>query len=101
MASNQVNSDIGFRMTLLANEHVTMGIDFNSALEEFQRELLIATLEKCRGNQLAAADLMRIHRNTLSRMMKTLGVTVQHYSKRKPPQKVIPISHASTGTQPL
>jgi DNA-binding NtrC family response regulator len=91
-----MSTDIGFRLSALANEHVVMGLEFSDALEAWRRELIRATLEKCRGNQLAAAALIGIHRNTLSRMMQNLGIRIEHRNQqqRRQPRKVIVFDHA-------
>ncbi len=94
--AERVNTNIGHRLSVLANDHVVLGIDFASSVENWKRELLLSTIEKCHGNQLAAAELMGIHRNTVNRLLRTLGITVPHRRqrrKRQPRRNVITFSH--------
>lgn len=49
------------------------GIDYQSALEEFERNLLTQALVRARGNKTAAADLLGLKRTTLSAKMKVIG----------------------------
>lgn len=45
------------------------------ARETFERQHILHCLDLCGWNQAAAARLMRIHRNTLLKRMKALGIT--------------------------
>ncbi|MFO7597372.1 MAG: helix-turn-helix domain-containing protein, partial [Desulfocurvibacter africanus] len=47
------------------------------AREEFERRYILRCLELCSWNQAAAARLLRIHRNTLLKRMKTLNITAK------------------------
>lgn len=47
------------------------------AREEFERSYILRCLELCAWNQAAAARLLRIHRNTLLKRMKALGITAR------------------------
>ena len=46
---------------------VTKGIRFDEAQREFEKKFIIQVLAKADGNLGKAADLLGIHRNTLSR----------------------------------
>ncbi|MDB5715673.1 MAG: chemotaxis protein CheY [Sphingomonadales bacterium] len=46
-------------------------------VEQVERPLLIATLAAVRGNQLRAADLLGINRNTLRKKLSDLGIEAQ------------------------
>ena len=51
----------------LVEEMVTKGIRFEDAHREFEKRFIAQVLEKSQGNLGKAADLLGIHRNTLSR----------------------------------
>ena len=53
----------------LVEEMVTKGIRYEEALREFDKRFIARVLEKTEGNMCKAADLLGIHRNTLSRKM--------------------------------
>jgi Fis family transcriptional regulator len=53
----------------LVDEMVTKGIRFDEAQREFEKKFIIQVLAKADGNLCRAADLLGIHRNTLSRKM--------------------------------
>ena len=43
-------------------------------LQEIERPLLSITLSECRGNQLRAAELLGLNRNTLRKKIRDLGL---------------------------
>jgi Fis family transcriptional regulator len=53
----------------LVDEMVSKGIHYEDALKEFEKRFIARTLAKADGNLCKAADLLGIHRNTLSRKM--------------------------------
>ena len=53
----------------LVDEMVTKGIRYDEAQREFEKKFIMQVLEKADGNLGKAADLLGIHRNTLSRKM--------------------------------
>jgi len=48
---------------------VERGILFDEAVGEFEKRFIKRVLERTNGNQCRAAELLGIHRNTLSRKM--------------------------------
>lgn len=46
---------------------VDRGIQFDEAVNEFEKKFIKRVLDRSRGNQSRAARLLGIHRNTLSR----------------------------------
>ncbi len=50
---------------------------YELVLHQMERPLLRIVLEKTRGNQLKAADILGINRNTLRKKIQTLGLKVQ------------------------
>ncbi|PYR68125.1 MAG: histidine kinase [Acidobacteria bacterium] len=53
----------------LVDEMVTKGIRYDEAQREFEKKFIVQVLAKADGNLCKAADLLGIHRNTLSRKM--------------------------------
>ena len=51
----------------LVDEMVTKGIRYDEAQREFEKKFITQVLQKADGNLGKAADLLGIHRNTLSR----------------------------------
>ena len=51
----------------LVEEMVTKGIRYEDAHREFEKRFIAQVLVKVDGNLCKAADLLGIHRNTLSR----------------------------------
>jgi len=50
------------------------GVLYKSVLEEIEKPLIEQTLERCEGNQLKAARILGINRNTMRSKMKKLGI---------------------------
>jgi Fis family transcriptional regulator, factor for inversion stimulation protein len=48
---------------------VERGILFDEAVEEFEKRFIKRVLDRVDGNQSRAADVLGIHRNTLSRKL--------------------------------
>ncbi len=55
------------RLEELVDEMVTKGIRFEDAQREFEKRFIARALETAQGNLCRAAELLGIHRNTLSR----------------------------------
>ena len=53
----------------LVDEMVTKGIRYEDAPREFEKRFISHVLVKADGNLCKAADLLGIHRNTLSRKL--------------------------------
>jgi len=51
----------------LVDEMVTKGIRYDEAQREFEKKFITQVLQKADGNLGRAADLLGIHRNTLTR----------------------------------
>ena len=49
---------------------------YQRVLEEVEYPLILAALTATRGNQIKAADLLGLNRNTLRKKIRELGVTV-------------------------
>lgn len=55
------------------------GILYKSVLEAIERPLLEQTLERCEGNQLKAARILGINRNTMRAKIKKLGIDASRW----------------------
>ena len=53
----------------LVDELVTKGVRYEDAQREFEKKFITQVLTKADGNLCKAADLLGMHRNTLSRKM--------------------------------
>lgn len=51
----------------LVSQMVERGILFEEAIGEFEKRFIKRVLERANGNQCRAAQILGIHRNTLSR----------------------------------
>lgn len=65
------------RLERLIEEMVAKGIRFDDASREFERRFISRVLAESDGNLSKAADVLGIHRNTLSRKM------AEHRIKRR------------------
>lgn len=54
---------------------------YHRVLDEFERPLLLACLTATRGNQIRAAELLGLNRNTLRKKIRELGVAVYRTSR--------------------
>ena len=55
----------------LVDQMVTKGVRFEDANREFEKRFIAHVLSKAEGNLCKAADLLGMHRNTLSRKIAT------------------------------
>lgn len=55
---------------------------YGRVLQEVEVPLIKIALEECGGNQLRAAELLGLNRNTLRKKMKELGLTAMRERKR-------------------
>jgi Fis family transcriptional regulator len=60
----------------LVTQMHSSGVRYEDAVREFKRQYLREVLVANRGNQCKAADELGIHRNTLSRTMAELGLSL-------------------------
>jgi DNA-binding NtrC family response regulator len=66
------------KLERLVEEMVSRGIRFGDAQREFEKRFISQVLVKVDGNLSKAADVLGMHRNTLSRKMADLRL------KRRP-----------------
>ncbi len=55
------------------------GVLYKSVLEAIEKPLLEQTLERCEGNQLKAARVLGINRNTMRAKINKLGIDVSRW----------------------
>jgi Fis family transcriptional regulator len=54
-------------MDRLVSEMLDKGVHYEDARREFEKMFIARALQRCRGNLGGAADLLGLHRNTISR----------------------------------
>lgn len=69
------------QLDALINQMVEHGVHYEDAMGEFQKRFIKKVLEKHNGNRSKAAQVLGIHRNTLSRKMEE--IPVNHQPKRR------------------
>jgi DNA-binding NtrC family response regulator len=69
------------------------GIRYDDAVSEFKRQYLREVLRAHRGNQCKAAEELGMHRNTLSRAMAELGLSLAEVRAglKRPPRSERPV----------
>ncbi|MFH1406737.1 MAG: helix-turn-helix domain-containing protein [Candidatus Omnitrophota bacterium] len=55
------------------------GVLYKYVLETIERPLIEKTLERTRGNQLKAARILGINRNTMRAKIRKLGIEVERW----------------------
>ncbi len=58
----------------LVAEMVDKGIRYEDAQREFDRRFITRVVQRCDGNLGKAADVLGVHRNTLTRRIQTLKI---------------------------
>lgn len=53
----------------LVTEMVNRGIDFEDAVDEFEKQFILTVVSRHKGNISKASSELKIHRNTLSKRM--------------------------------
>ncbi|MGH9374638.1 MAG: helix-turn-helix domain-containing protein [Terriglobia bacterium] len=68
------------QLDALINQMIEHEVHYEDAVSEFQKRFLKKALEKHKGNKSKAAQMLGIHRNTLSRILEE--ARVDHHPKR-------------------
>ena len=78
----------------LVGQMVERGILFDEAVGEFEKRFIKRVLERTNGNQSRAAEVLGIHRNTLSRTITELKIDVRQLRDgvKRPPRSARPIT---------
>jgi Fis family transcriptional regulator len=66
----------------LVSQMVERGILFDEAIGEFEKRFIKRVLDRVQGNQSRAAQLLGIHRNTLSRKIVEYKLDGRHHTGR-------------------
>ncbi len=69
--------DIKLRSSMNGIEELEKGDIYDRVIEQVERPLIRFALEKTRGNQVRAADILGINRNTLRKKIVDLGITIK------------------------
>ncbi|MGH9405226.1 MAG: helix-turn-helix domain-containing protein [Terriglobia bacterium] len=69
------------QLEALISQMMEHGVHFEDAVEEFEKRFIRKALEKHGGNRSKAAQMLGIHRNTLSRKIDEMRL--DHRPKRK------------------
>ena len=77
----------------LVTQMHSIGVGYDEAVREFKKQYLREVLVSNRGNQCKAADELGIHRNTLSRTMAELGLSLAEVRAglKRPPRSERPV----------
>ena len=60
---------ISERLERLVEEMVERGVQFDDAVQEFEKRFICRVLGRCEGSLTKTADILGMHRNTLTRKM--------------------------------
>ena len=60
---------IAERLERLVEEMVEKGVHFEDAVREFEKRFIARVLGRCEGSLTKTADVLGMHRNTLTRKM--------------------------------
>ena len=66
----------------LVTQMVDRGILFNEAVGEFEKRFIKRVLDRANGNQSRAAQVLGIHRNTLSRKIDEYKLSSGNHRSR-------------------
>lgn len=80
----------------LVTQMHSSGMGYEEAVREFKKQYLREVLIANRGNQCKAAEELRMHRNTLSRAMADLGLSLSEVRAglKRPPRSERPVFSA-------
>lgn len=67
----------------LVAQMVEKGILFDEAVQEFEKRFIKRVLDRTEGNQSKAAQVLGIHRNTLSRKIGEYKLDLDHNGHRR------------------
>ena len=83
-------------LDILVTQMHSSGIRYEEAVREFKKQYLREVLVAHRGNQCKAAEELGMHRNTLSRTMADLGLSLAEVRAglKRPPRSEHPVFSA-------
>ena len=65
---------IADRLERLVEEMVDKGVHFEDAMREFEKRFIARVLGRCDGSLTKTADVLGMHRNTLTRKMDSYKI---------------------------
>jgi DNA-binding NtrC family response regulator len=65
---------IAERLQKLIDEMVDKGVQFEDAVQEFEKRFILKVLQTCDGSLTRTAEALGIHRNTLTRKMDSYKI---------------------------
>ncbi|MGA3370608.1 MAG: helix-turn-helix domain-containing protein [Terracidiphilus sp.] len=88
--------DVRRELESLVTQMHSSGICYEAAVHEFKKQYLREVLVAHKGNQCKAAEEMGMHRNTLSRSMRELGLSLAEVraTLKRPPRSERPVLSA-------
>ncbi len=80
-------------LDILVTQMHSSGVRYEEAVREFKKQYLREVLLANRGNQCRAAEELGMHRNTLSRTMAELGLSLAEVraTVKRPPRSERPV----------
>jgi DNA-binding NtrC family response regulator len=89
----QAEVDVRRELDNLVTQLHSTGVRYEDAVREFKKQYLREVLLAHRGNQCKAAEEMGMHRNTLSRAMAELGLSLAEVraTLKRPPRSERPV----------
>ena len=89
--------DVGRELNSLVTQMHSSGVRYEDAVREFKKQFLREVLLAHRGNQCKAAEELGMHRNTLSRTMAELGLSLIEVraTLKRPPRSERPVFSAA------
>jgi Fis family transcriptional regulator len=83
-------------LDILVTQMHSSGLRYDDAVREFKKQYLREVLVAHRGNQCKAAEELGMHRNTLSRTMADLGLSLAEVRSdlKRPPRSERPVYSA-------
>ena len=95
LCGNRIEQGVDVRRDLdsLVTQMHSTGIRYDDAVREFKRQYLREVLSANKGNQCKAAEELGVHRNTLSRTMAELGISLAEIRAglKRPPRSERPV----------
>jgi DNA-binding NtrC family response regulator len=88
--------DVKRELDSLVTQMHSSGVRYDDAVREFKKQYLREVLVAHKGNQCKAAEEMGMHRNTLSRAMRELGLSLAEVRAglKRPPRSERPVYSA-------
>jgi DNA-binding NtrC family response regulator len=92
----QAEVDVKRELDSLVTQMHSSGVRYEDAVREFKKQYLREVLLAHRGNQCKAAEELGMHRNTLSRTMAELGLSLTEVRAglKRPPRSERPVFSA-------